>query len=97
MIYQINRGVNKPIEFKGLKAQYIGYLGGGLVVLLILFAILYLIGLSVYFFFYFDLHGLLLAFDLVLQLFFLQLRYFQVQFGLFNALTGASARFEKAF
>jgi len=48
MIYQINKGINKPIEFKGLKAQYIGYLGGGLVVLLILFAILYLIGMAVY-------------------------------------------------
>lgn len=48
MNYQINKGINKPIEFKGLKAQYIGYLGGGLVVLLILFAILYLIGMAVY-------------------------------------------------
>lgn len=48
MIYQINKGINKPIEFKGLKAQYIAYLGGGLVVLLILFAILYLIGMAVY-------------------------------------------------
>lgn len=49
MIYSINKGINKPIEFKGLKAQYIGYLGGGLVVLLILFAVLYLIGMAVYF------------------------------------------------
>jgi hypothetical protein len=48
MSYQINKGINKPIEFKGLKAQYIGYLGGGLVVLLILFAVLYLVGLAVY-------------------------------------------------
>lgn len=48
MNYQINKGINKPIEFKGLKAQYIGYLGGGLVVLLVLFAVLYLVGLAVY-------------------------------------------------
>ncbi len=48
MMYQINKGINKPIEFKGLKAQYIGYLGAGLVALLILFAVLYLIGLAVY-------------------------------------------------
>jgi hypothetical protein len=48
MSYQINKGINRPIEFKGLKAQYIGYLGGGLVVLLVLFAVLYLIGLAVY-------------------------------------------------
>lgn len=48
MTYQINKGINRPIEFKGLKAQYIGYLGGGLVILLVLFAVLYLLGLAVY-------------------------------------------------
>jgi len=47
-IYQINKGINKPIEFKGLKAQYIGYLAVGLVALLIGFAIMYLIGVPVY-------------------------------------------------
>jgi len=47
-VYQINKGINKPIEFKGLKAQYIGYLAGGLVALLILFAVMYIIGLPVY-------------------------------------------------
>ena len=36
------KGINKPLEFKGLKAQYIWYLGGGLVALLILFAIMYI-------------------------------------------------------
>lgn len=44
-VYQINKGINKSIEFKGLKAQYIWYMGGGLVVLMILFACMYLIGL----------------------------------------------------
>ncbi len=44
-VYQINKGINQSIEFKGLKAQYIWYLGGGLVVLLILFTVLYIIGL----------------------------------------------------
>ncbi len=44
-VYQINKGINQSIEFKGLKAQYIWYLGGGVVVLLVLFAILYFIGL----------------------------------------------------
>lgn len=48
-VYQINKGINKSIEFKGLKAQYIWYLGGGLVVLLILFAIIYIIGVNVFF------------------------------------------------
>jgi len=47
-MYQINKGINRPIEFKGLKAQYIGYLGGGLVALLILFAVLYITGVNIY-------------------------------------------------
>lgn len=47
-IYKINKGINKPIEFKGLKAQYIWYLGGGLVILLILFAILYITGIHTF-------------------------------------------------
>ncbi|OIR01285.1 hypothetical protein GALL_165730 [mine drainage metagenome] len=47
-VYTINKGINKPIEFKGLKAQYIWYLGGGLVVLLILFSILYLCSVNMY-------------------------------------------------
>lgn len=45
-VYTLNKGINKPIEFKGLKAQYIWYLGGGLLVLLILFAVLYISGVS---------------------------------------------------
>jgi len=45
-VYKINKGINKPIEFKGLKAQYIGYLGAGLLVLLIIFAILYIAGVN---------------------------------------------------
>ena len=45
-VYQINKGINRPIEFKGLKAQYIWYLMGGLLALLILFAIMYICGLN---------------------------------------------------
>jgi len=44
-IYQINKGINKAIEFRGLKAQYIGYLAVGLVSLMVLFAILYVAGI----------------------------------------------------
>jgi len=44
-VYQINKGINQSIEFKGLKAQYIWYLGGGVVALMIVFAIMYIIGL----------------------------------------------------
>lgn len=47
-VYTINKGINKPIEFKGLKAQYIWWLGGGLLALLILFAILYICGINTY-------------------------------------------------
>ncbi len=47
-IYQINKGINKAIEFRGLKAQYIGYLAGGLVLLMILFSVLYIAGIPVF-------------------------------------------------
>lgn len=47
-IYKINKGINKPIEFRGLKAQYITYLAIGLVVLLILFASLYIVGINLF-------------------------------------------------
>lgn len=43
-VYQINKGINKSIEFKGLRAQYIWYLGAGIIALLILFAIMYVVG-----------------------------------------------------
>ena len=45
-VYQINKGINKPIEFKGLKAQYIWYFGGGILALLILFTIMYIMGIN---------------------------------------------------
>jgi uncharacterized membrane protein HdeD (DUF308 family) len=45
-VYQINKGVAKPIMFRGLKAQYIAYLAVGLVLLLISFAVLYICGVS---------------------------------------------------
>lgn len=47
-VYQINKGVSKPIVFRGLKAQYIAYLAIGLVVLLVGFAVLYICGLSLW-------------------------------------------------
>jgi hypothetical protein len=47
-VYQINKGINQSIEFRGLKAQYIWYLGGGVVALLIVFAVMYIIGLPTY-------------------------------------------------
>lgn len=45
-IYKINKGINRPIEFKGLKAQYIWYFGAGVLAQLILFALLYILGIN---------------------------------------------------
>ena len=45
-VYTINKGVNKPLEFRGLKAQYIAYLAIGLVLLLLSFSAFYLLGVS---------------------------------------------------
>ncbi|SIO53802.1 DUF4133 domain-containing protein [Chitinophaga niabensis] len=47
-VYQVNKGINRSIEFKGIKAQYIIYLAVGLVTLLLLFTILYVVGVSTY-------------------------------------------------
>lgn len=47
-IYTINKSINKPIEFRGLKAQYIWWLGGGLLGLLILFAVMYICGINTF-------------------------------------------------
>lgn len=46
--FTIHKGVNRPIEFRGLKAQYIYYLAIGLAVLLILFCVMYICGVPVY-------------------------------------------------
>lgn len=48
-VYHINKGINKPIEFRGLKAQYIWWLGIGLTGLLLLFAVMYICGVNVFF------------------------------------------------
>ena len=47
-VYTINKGVNRPIEFRGLKAQYIWWLGGGIVFLLGLFAGMYIGGVNAF-------------------------------------------------
>lgn len=43
-VYQINRGVNRPIIFRGLKAQYIWWLAIGLGAQLLLFTFLFIAG-----------------------------------------------------
>lgn len=47
-VYKINKGINKSIEFKGLKAQYIWYFGGGVICLLVLFAVMYILGINTF-------------------------------------------------
>lgn len=47
-VYKINKGINKPIEFRGLKAQYIWYLGIGMILLMIVFATLYILGVNMF-------------------------------------------------
>ena len=47
-VYTVNKGINKAIEFKGLKAQYIGYVGAVMGGSLVLYGILYACGLSSY-------------------------------------------------
>ncbi|MEO6685508.1 MAG: DUF4133 domain-containing protein [Dyadobacter sp.] len=46
--YQINKGINKSIVFKGLKGQYIWYMGGGMFLLLILYAGMYMAKVNTY-------------------------------------------------
>ena len=38
--YPINKGIGRPVEFKGLKAQYLFIFAGGLLAAFILFVIL---------------------------------------------------------
>ena len=45
-VYAINKGVNRPVEFRGLKGQYIWWLAGGIVFLLGLFAVMYIAGVN---------------------------------------------------
>jgi hypothetical protein len=47
-VFPINKGINKSVEFKGLKAQYIWYLGGVVIGGMTVFATLYIIGVSAY-------------------------------------------------
>ncbi|MBC9909116.1 DUF4133 domain-containing protein [Chitinophaga varians] len=47
-VYEINKGINRSVEFKGIKAQYIVYLAVGMVGILLLFAIVYLVGINIY-------------------------------------------------
>jgi len=49
MNYNINKGIGRTVEFKGLKAQYLFIFAGGLLGMLILVMILYMAGANSYF------------------------------------------------
>ena len=46
MEYRINKGAGRPIEFKGLKSQYLFIFAGGLVSVFLVVVILYMAGVS---------------------------------------------------
>ncbi|ANF50335.1 conjugal transfer protein TraF [Chryseobacterium glaciei] len=46
--YNINKGIGRSVEFKGLKAQYLFIFAGGLLAILILVMILYMAGVNSY-------------------------------------------------
>lgn len=46
MEYNINKGIGKSVEFKGLKSQYLFIFAGGLLAVFVVFVILYMAGVS---------------------------------------------------
>jgi hypothetical protein len=46
MEYNINKGIGKSVEFKGLKSQYLFIFAGGLLAVFVVFVIMYMIGID---------------------------------------------------
>lgn len=44
--YNINKGIGKSVEFKGLKSQYLFIFAGGLLAVFVLFVIFYMAGVD---------------------------------------------------
>lgn len=44
--YNINKGIGRSVEYKGLKAQYLFIFAGGLLAMFVVFVIMYIIGIS---------------------------------------------------
>ena len=42
--YPVNRGIGKPVEFKGLKSQYLFIFAGGLLAVFVVFIVMYMAG-----------------------------------------------------
>ncbi|MBJ2198377.1 MULTISPECIES: DUF4133 domain-containing protein [Bacteroidales] len=47
--YQINKGIGRSVEYKGLKAQYLFIFAGGLLAMFVVFVIMYIVGISQWF------------------------------------------------
>ena len=46
MDFSINKGIGKPAEFSGLKAQYLFIFAGGLLGLFVVFVVMFMAGIS---------------------------------------------------
>ncbi|OJX83899.1 MAG: conjugal transfer protein TraF [Paludibacter sp. 47-17] len=46
MEFNINKGIGKSVEFKGLKAQYLFIFAGGLLAVFVVFVIMYMAGID---------------------------------------------------
>ena len=44
--YNINKGIGRSVEYKGLKAQYLFIFAGGLLAMFVVFVIMYIAGIS---------------------------------------------------
>lgn len=83
MEYEINKGAGNPLEFKGLKSQYLFIFAGGLVAVLLVVVILYIAGVNQWICIPF---GLLSGSQLVWLTFRLNARY--GEHGLMKLLSG---------
>ncbi len=44
--YPINRGIGRPVEFKGLRSQYLFIFAGGLLAVFVVFVVMYMVGID---------------------------------------------------
>lgn len=44
--FEINKGVGRDVEFKGLRAQYLFLFAGGLLAVFVLFVVMYMAGIG---------------------------------------------------
>ena len=55
--YNINKGIGRTVEFKGLKSKYLFIFAGGLLGVLILIMIMYMVGVNSYICFFIGIGG----------------------------------------